>query len=493
LRQPDGATGTSLAQVLTGTNFGADATVAVSGGGVTVTNLAVVSSTSITAMFVVDPNAALGSRTVTVTSGGATSAGFAFSVTSPNQVVCAPATQTIAVGATASFSASGGFSSFAWSAAGGTPSTGGDRTTFSTTYAAAGTYTVSVTRGTTATCSVTVGPALPTMDTFRASPEVLSFGQSTTLTWAGIANATNCSIDHGIGAVPCRNGSVTHAPSETTVYTMTLTNAAGSRTFLYTVIVAGAAPLAGHGSQTFNFTGAQQTFVVPALVTSVTIQASGAQGGNGVQGLASLGNGGTVTATIAVTPGETLAVFVGGMGTAGTQNGGGAPAAPGGFNGGGAASAAVNVGGGGGGASDVRQGGTALANRVVVAGGGGGSGAGNSNGAGGAGGGTTGAAGATVYDSTGGAGGTQAAGGAGGNVNGSAGALGVGGASGVGGISISGGGGGGGYFGGGGGGGSASFPTSGGGGGSSFAIGTATGVTHVQGNHTGNGVVVITW
>ena len=35
------------------------------------------------------------------------------------------------------------------------------------------------------------------------------------------------------------------------------------------------------GSQTFAFTGAEQTFTVPAGVTSVTIAAAGAQGGNG--------------------------------------------------------------------------------------------------------------------------------------------------------------------------------------------------------------------
>ena len=67
-------------------------------------------------------------------------------------------------------------------------------------------------------------------------------------------------------------------------------------------------------SQTFNFTGVQQTFTVPAGVNQVTIQASGAQGGNGCGsacvgpgGVAGPGgNGGSVTATISVTPGETL-------------------------------------------------------------------------------------------------------------------------------------------------------------------------------------------
>ena len=56
---------------LTGTNFVVGATtVAVVGGGVTVTNTVVSSSTSLTANFVLDPSAALGARTVTVTTAG---------------------------------------------------------------------------------------------------------------------------------------------------------------------------------------------------------------------------------------------------------------------------------------------------------------------------------------------------------------------------------------------------------------------------------------
>src|SRR5262249_44791423 len=51
---------------------------------------------------------------------------------------------------------------------------------------------------------------------------------------------------------------------------------------------------------TFKYTGSNQTFVVPEGITKVTIEASGAVGG--CYG----GEGGVTTATIAVTPGETL-------------------------------------------------------------------------------------------------------------------------------------------------------------------------------------------
>jgi hypothetical protein len=70
-------------------------------------------------------------------------------------------------------------------------------------------------------------------------------------------------------------------------------------------------------TQTFYYTGAQQTFIVPAHVKHVTVTAMGA-------GTPSA-HGGLVAATIAVKPGEPLAVFVGGerKGSTGGYNGGG--------------------------------------------------------------------------------------------------------------------------------------------------------------------------
>jgi titin len=211
-----------------------------------------------------------------------------------------------------------------------------------------------------------------------------------------------------------------------------------------------------------------------------------------------------VTATITVTPNETIAIFVGGQGGAGGQPTRGAA----GFNGGAVAGAGFgtgNGGGGGGGASDVRQGGSAVANRVVSAAGGGGGG-GDPGGAGGSGGGNaTGASGSTgglgATSGGGGGGGTQAAGGGVGaagalpssGTSGSIGTLGAGGAGGTtsGTGEAGGGGGGGGYYGGGGGGGGSGG--GGGGGGSSFTTGGATGVSHTQGGHSGNGVVAFTY
>jgi|GEM_PF-6670225 len=240
---------------------------------------------------------------------------------------------------------------------------------------------------------------------------------------------------------------------------------------------------------TFDFVGSSQTWVVPANVTSITVDVRGAQGGgNGSNPNAQGGKGGRVQTTLAVTPGEMLVIYVGGRG--GDLIGPNTPG-PGGFNGGGTGGI-DNVdfnapAGGGGGASDIRQGGNDLSHRVVVAGGGGGAEC-CEDANGGAGGGTIGMAGMDGGNSDPGGGGTQSSGGAGGSGchgNGGSGTLGQGGIGGNG--NRAGGGGGGGYYGGGGGGG-CDFG-SGGGGGSSYSAGTNT--IHTQGYQTGDGQIVI--
>ena len=135
-------------------------------------------------------------------------------------------------------------------------------------------------------------------------------------------------------------------------------------------------------TETFHYTGKKQTFIVPPGVTRIRVKAMGA-------GTMSA-RGGLAAATIAVQPGESLAIFVGGApkGMQGGYNGGGTggycnlsnyPSCP-------------LVGEGGAGASDVREGGNSVKNRVLVAGGAGGTGGKGQHhgGAGGGGGGLTG-------------------------------------------------------------------------------------------------------
>lgn len=234
----------------------------------------------------------------------------------------------------------------------------------------------------------------------------------------------------------------------------------------------------GANQDTFDYTGAMQTFVVPVGVTTVNIQTWGAQGGSNWANNTNFG--GYVSGDISVTPGSTLYIYVGGQATT----------TAGGFNGGGNGEGA---GKGGGGGTDVRVGGTTYNDRVVVAGGGGGAGYWSSlHVVGGAGGGLTGGNGYRDPDfatNPGGKGGTQSAGGADGtcvsfNVTACAGGFGYGGSITGCGCEVYGGGGG--WYGG-----AASGNCRGGGGGSGYVIPAATNVVMNTGVRAGNGRVII--
>jgi hypothetical protein len=214
----------------------------------------------------------------------------------------------------------------------------------------------------------------------------------------------------------------------------------------------------------FDFTGAVQTYTVPAGMGHVAAKVWGAGGGgddNSCSG--SGGGGGYATAVLAVTAGDQLIVDVGGGGS--SNNSGGA----GGYGGGGAAG--NGNGAGGGGMTQVTSGG----GQFIIAGGGGGAGFCASAGGGGglageAGGGSLTAGWGNGCGGASASGGTDSQGGAGGAAGcaGSDGASGqqfLGGAGG-GGTGRPGGGGGGGYYGGGGGGPSSNYQAGGGGGGS---------------------------
>ncbi len=149
----------------------------------------------------------------------------------------------------------------------------------------------------------------------------------------------------------------------------------------------------------FNYTGSMQSWVVPPCVYTINVVIAGAKGG-GTNG----GNGARITANIAVTPGQTLYIYCGGMGNLGSNSGG--------WNGGGTGhnSWGNYSSWGGGGASDIRINGTALLNRVIVAGGGGGRSGGSSPVCGAVANCNNGGQGCNTYG-TGGGGGTQTAGG----------------------------------------------------------------------------------
>jgi Glycine rich protein/Secretion system C-terminal sorting domain/HYR domain len=230
-------------------------------------------------------------------------------------------------------------------------------------------------------------------------------------------------------------------------------------------------------STTLASTGAVQSFVVPLGVTSLTIEAWGAQGG--ANWVNNINYGGYTKGTFVVTPSQTLQVYVGSQATG----------LAGGFNGGGSGE---GIGKGGGGASDVRISPYSLNDRVLVAGGAGGAGYWSSlHIVGGVGGGLV---GGTGYRNTpideGGQGGTQTQSGVGTCASFSnaavAGGFGFGGN--VSGCGCEGYGGGGGYYGG-----AGSGNCRGGGGGSGYLLPTATNTVFTSGINIGNGKVVISY
>lgn len=119
-------------------------------------------------------------------------------------------------------------------------------------------------------------------------------------------------------------------------------------------------------SQTFAYTGAEQTFTVPGGISELHVSLIGGEGNGGRPGVPA-----AVSGELSVTGGERLFVEVGGNGADGGWNGGGA---------GGCIPFLGNCSEDGGGASDIRTAGSSepgsLSTRLVVAGGGGGGGGG---------------------------------------------------------------------------------------------------------------------
>ena len=131
-------------------------------------------------------------------------------------------------------------------------------------------------------------------------------------------------------------------------------------------------------SVTFDYTGSEQSYTIPAGVDWVRLEVWGAQGGgrpfvtNTSAGIGGKG-GYSVGKLENVTAGQTLYVYVGGHGG---STGDGTGRGDGGWNGGGCTYTSSNSdpANGGGGATDIRINGNTVNHRIIVAGGGGGGG-----------------------------------------------------------------------------------------------------------------------
>ena len=98
------------------------------------------------------------------------------------------------------------------------------------------------------------------------------------------------------------------------------------------------------GSQTFSYTGTIDSFVIPAGVTNITIEARGAQGGYTTASAILAGKGAVMKGDFSVTPGSSLKILVGENNNSGNGGGGGTFVTD-------AANSPLIVAGGGGGAA----------------------------------------------------------------------------------------------------------------------------------------------
>ena len=332
---------------------------------------------------------------------------------------------------------------------------------------------------------------------------------TTTITGTDFTDATAVSF----GGVAAASFTVVNSTTITA-----LAGATGSTGNVSVTTAGGTSTLAGFTwlpteAKTFAYTGAKETFIVPAGVYLLNIETWGAEGGGGGSSSLAGGKGARMKGTFAVTPGETLYILTG-------QKGGSNGGAHGNENGGGGgtfvarknasdAYGAMIVSGGGGGAPSTSYGTSCTRTPSEADGQTGTSGVSigcSSTGAGGTGGNGGSAAGSYEggagggFSTNGADGGTHCSTSYGGKsfLNGGAGGLGntcyttanYGGFGGGGGGQLGGPGGGGGYSGGGTAGNWSTYSTYGGGGGS---YNNGTNQSNTAGNRTGDGQVIITY
>ncbi len=353
----------------------------------------------------------------------------------------------------------------------------------------------------------------PPPTTSNAGPDQLNVTANTTVNLAANIPSNGTGVWNLISGA---GGTIASPSSPTstftgqplTTYTLVWAISNSCATSTDTVIISFAS-CAVPGTQTFNYSGSIANFTVPVCITSITIQAYGAQGGDGccsasVPG----GKGAYILGTVNVTPGDILGILVGQQG--GFRSGGGGGSFI--WNTSNANTLLVAAGGGGGG-GDTNNGsvaptaGDGQITTTTSSGGGTGTAAGGTGGNGGTGGapnpvwsGSGGGAGWSSNGADGQYGGEAIGTGGASPVNGGAAGNaglngGVGGYGGGGGATYPGGGGGG-YNGGGGGNawiaGGGNY-AGGGGGGSSYYINGIPGNGSASGFQSGNGLVVLTW
>jgi hypothetical protein len=257
---PTGTQGSTVSVTLTGSQFtvGDTAAVTITGAGVTVSDVHVRSATTAAATLTIAADAPPGPRTLTLTTAteGASPA-LTFTVVPPAPTLTAIAPTSAIAGTIVNVTLTGKHfvqdkTSVVVSGTGITvrhvtvqksTSLTAELTIDATAQIGAHSVTVQTDGGTSAARIFTItAPPIASIAAFTASPSRITNGQSSTLSWSGIANATTCSIDHGVGDVACSGGSTSVRPTSTTTYTLTAVGAGGSATATATVSVSGGTP-----------------------------------------------------------------------------------------------------------------------------------------------------------------------------------------------------------------------------------------------------------
>lgn len=283
----NGVVGTIVSATLTGTNFVPGAIVVASGTGVVVTDVAVASSTSITAKLTVAVDASLGARTLTVTTAGGTTTSQLFTVLPPapttTGITPASGIQGTAVGVTiAGTNFVQGATSLAVSGAGVVVSnltvTSGTSLTATFTIAAdapVGTRAVTVTTagGATATLSFAVNLPAPTLTSVSPPVGVRTSAVAMTLTGTNFVAGGTAVTVAGTG-VTVTNVNVTSTTTLTATFSLDAAAPIGDRAVTVTTVGGTSNP------QTFTVLGIAPTIssILPtaaALGATVTATITG--------------------------------------------------------------------------------------------------------------------------------------------------------------------------------------------------------------------------
>ncbi len=105
-------------------------------------------------------------------------------------------------------------------------------------------------------------PIVPVVSSFTATPSTILSGQSTALAWTS-TNANSATLDNGVGQVS-PNGGTTVSPTQTTVYTLTVSGPGGNATSQLTVTVNSAATVTISANPTTIFVGQSTALTVTA-------------------------------------------------------------------------------------------------------------------------------------------------------------------------------------------------------------------------------------